>query len=89
MKTTFAAMHPYLAYWIEDWGEMQTTNGEYQSRLILLDEGGERYEDDGSQTIDEAFEKAEAYIRHELAHELFDQESIDALEEDYQNYGLV
>jgi hypothetical protein len=24
---SFSEQYPYLAYWIEDWGEMETTNG--------------------------------------------------------------
>jgi hypothetical protein len=89
MKKSFATMYPYLAYWIEDWGEMETTDGEYnRSRLTLIDMGGTRYEDKGSKSLDEAFEKAEYYLRNELFPEIFDQETIDSLEEDYKKYGI-
>ncbi|MCU0390390.1 MAG: hypothetical protein MUE81_04680 [Thermoflexibacter sp.] len=65
---------------------MQTTNGDYgQSRLALIDEGGTRYEDEGSKSIEEAFQKAENYLRHELFPEIMDKETIDALEEEYKN----
>ncbi len=83
----FATQYPYLSYWIEDWGEMQTTNGDYDSRLTLSDEGGTCYEDEGSKTIDEAFAKAEKYLR-EVESERFDKASKESLEEDYQTYGL-
>lgn len=88
-RNSFAQQYPYLAYWIEDWGEMQTTNGEYNnSRLMLMDEGGAYYEDEGSESIDEAFAKAEKYLREVEFPDRFDQETIDSLEEDYRELGL-
>ena len=88
-RNSFAQQYPYLAYWIEDWGEMQTTNGEYNnSRLMLMDEGGTCYEDEGSESIDEAFAKAEKYLREVEFPDRFDQETIDSLEEDYRELGL-
>ncbi len=84
---SFAQQYPYLTYWIEDWGEMQTTNGDYDSRLTLSDEGGTCYEDDDSKGIEEAFEKAEKYLR-EVESARFDKESREALEEDYRKLGL-
>jgi hypothetical protein len=80
--------YPYLTYWIEDWGEMQTTTGEYgQSRLALYDEGGTCYEDEGSKTFAEALEKAEKYLR-EVESERFSPETIEALEDEYKALGL-
>jgi hypothetical protein len=88
-SATFAQTYPYLAYWIEAWGEMQTTNGDYRNSLLtLLDEGGTCYEDEGSGTIEEAFAKAEKYLRAIEFPDRFDQETIDELEADYQKYKL-
>lgn len=88
MKKKFEELYPYLAYWLEDWGEMQTTAAQYgHSRIMLTDEGGVCYEDQNSRTFDDALQKAEAYIR-EVESERFDQASIISLEEDYKKYGL-
>lgn len=76
--------YPYLCYWAEDWAEMETTNGDYnQSRLTLLNEGGIVYEDKGSQSLEEAFEKAEVFLRGEGSMFLY-KEDIEALEEEYK-----
>ncbi len=77
---------PYLYFWAEDWGEMQTTNGDYnQSRLTLLDEGGTFYKDENSNSLEEAFEKAEKFLRKENN---FDELSIEELEKEYRDLGL-
>ena len=65
---------------------MQTTNGDYDSRLTLLDEGGVCYEDEGSKSIEEAFEKAETYL-HEVESARFDKETRAILAEEYKNRG--
>ena len=84
----FAQTYPYLTYWIEDWGEMETTNGDWnRPRIRLLDEGGTCYEDYDSKTHDEAFQKAEKYLREEES-KRFDKESREALEEEYRELGL-
>ncbi len=89
MRQKFSESYPYLAYYIEAWGTMETTDGEWNnSRLTLLDEGGIVYEDKGSDSHDEALDKAEAFLRNEYASEYFDQASIDDLEEDYEEFGL-
>jgi hypothetical protein len=80
--------YPYLTYWVEDWGEIMTTNGDYgQCRLMLVDEGGTCYADNGSKTFIEAVEKAEKYLR-EVESARFDDESIEALEAEYRELGL-
>lgn len=80
--------YPYLAYWVEDWGEMETTNGDYgQSRITLLDEGGTCYQDEGSKTFEEALERAEKYLR-EVESSRFDDDTIKALEAEYKELGL-
>lgn len=59
-RIPFEQQYPYLAYWIEDWGEINTTNGDYgNSRLSLIDEGGDCYQDHDSKSHDEALQKAE------------------------------
>ena len=85
---SFAQTYPYLTYWIEDWGEMETTNGDWnRSRIRLLDEGGTCYEDYDSKTHDKALQKAEKYLREEES-KRFDKESRKALEEEYRELGL-
>lgn len=57
-RKPFQEQYPYLAYWIEDWGEMTTTNGDYGNpRIILIDEGGDCYQDYDSKSHDEALQK--------------------------------
>lgn len=89
-QTNFSQQFPYLDYYIENWGEMETTNGDWgHSRLTLLDEGGTVYEDKGSTSNDEALEKAEKFLRSDYGPQCFDKESIVALEEEYKENGLV
>jgi hypothetical protein len=81
----FTEQYPYLAYWIEDWGEMETTNGDWnRPRIRLIDEGGTWYEDYTSTSHEEALQKAEEYLRSDEGRR-YDKETIDALEEEYQN----
>jgi hypothetical protein len=79
-----AQNYPYLAYWIEDWGEMETTNGDWgHPRIRLIDEGGTCYEDYDSKTSDEAMVKAEKYLR-EVESKRFDKATKAELEEEYK-----
>ena len=81
----FSTQYPYLNYWIEDWGEMETTNGDWnRPRIRLIDEGGTWYEDYESKSHEEALQKAEEYLRSKEGRR-FDKETIEALEEDYKN----
>ena len=81
----FATQYPYLNYWREDWGEMETTNGDWnRPRIRLIDEGGTWYEDYESKSHEEALQKAEEYLRSKEGRR-FDKETIEALEEDYKN----
>jgi hypothetical protein len=69
---------------------METTNGDWgHSRLTLLDMGGTVYEDKGSKTHEEAMDKAEKFLREVDFPDRFDKETIDALEEEYREYGLI
>lgn len=86
-KQNFADQYPYLGYWIEDWGDMETTNGDWnRPRIRLIDEGGTWYEDYESKSHEEALQKAEEYLRSKEGRR-FDKETIAALEEDYKNRG--
>lgn len=88
-RKPFQQQYPYLAYWIEDWGEMTTTNGDCgNSRLSLIDEGGDCYQDYDSKSHDEALQKAEKWLREVDFPERMDKETIDSLEEDYVLYKL-
>jgi hypothetical protein len=79
-----AQNYPYLAYWIEDWGKMETTNGDWgHPRIRLIDEGGACYEDYDSKTFDEAVVKAEKYLR-EVESKRFDKATKAELEEEYK-----
>ena len=84
-KRTFVYQYPYLNYWIEDWGTLQIGNGYDCSFLMLLDEGGTCYEGDQEDTLDETFAKAEKFLREVDFPERFDKETIEALEEEYEN----
>jgi hypothetical protein len=88
-RKPFADLYPYIDYWINDWGEMETTNGNWgRSRLMLIDEGGTAYQDEGSKSHDEALVKAEKFLRTVWGPDCFDKETIVALEEEYQALGL-
>lgn len=79
-----AQNYPYLAYWIEDWGEMETTGGDWgHPRIRLIDMGGTCYEDYTSESSEEALQKAEKYLREVDFPERFDKETIADLEKNY------
>lgn len=83
---SFSEIYPYLTYWIEEWGEMETTDGNWnRPRIRLIDEGGTCYEDYDSKTHEEALVKAEKYLREVDFPSRFDKETIEALEEEYKN----
>jgi hypothetical protein len=86
---SFSEQYPYLAYWIEDWGEMTTTNGDWgHPRIALIDMGGDVYRDYESKSHDEALAKAEKFLREVDFPERMDKETIAALEEDYRRLKL-
>lgn len=87
----FSKQYPYIAYWVENHGYLQLGTDDdspIDAFLLLIDAGGSCYEDEGSDSIDEAFAKAEKYLREFEFPERFDKETIDSLEEDYVLYGL-
>ena len=82
---SFSQQYPYITYWIEDWGEMEVTNGDWnRPRIRLMDEGGTWYEDYNSKSHEEALQNAEKYLRS-VEGSRFDKETIEALEEAYKN----
>lgn len=90
-KNPFSRQYPYIAYWVENHGYLQLgidDDSPIDAFLLLVDAGGNCYEDEDSESIDEAFQKAEKYLREVEFPDRFDQETIDALEEDYTKYKL-
>jgi hypothetical protein len=81
--------YPYLAYWIADWGEMETTSGDWGNpRIRLIDMGGTCYEDYTSENHEDALQNAENYLRKVDFPARFDKETIASLEEDYSTFKL-
>jgi hypothetical protein len=85
----FHKQYPYLAYWIEDWGEMQTSGGGHHPYLCLVDEGGNVYTDWETSDRTEALKKAEKYLREVDFPSRMDKETIESLEEDYKTCNLI
>ena len=81
MKKSFSSLYPYLSWWCENHGYMQIGLGtENDSFLMLMDDGGVSYEDDDSETIDQALKAAEKYLKEVEFPDRFDQETIDEIE---------
>jgi hypothetical protein len=81
MKKSFSSLYPYLAWWIENHGYIQLGLGnEDDSFLMLVDDGGVCWEDNDSQTVDEALVAAEKYLKEEEFPERFDEETIAEIE---------
>jgi hypothetical protein len=85
---SFSQTYPYLTYWIEAWGEMETTSGDWGNpRIRLLDDGGTCFEEYDAKSHDEALEKAERYVR-EVESKRFDKATQAELEEEYKQLKL-
>ena len=84
----FTKKYPYLKYFIDDWGEMQTSGGGHHPRLCLVDMGGNVYTDWHTENYEEALQKAENYLRKVDFPSRMDKETIESLEDDYRLYGL-
>ena len=82
---SFAAQYPYLAHWIEDYGQMQIGIIDDKHQLMLMDKYDLVYEAAIGDTLDEALEKAEKYVRASIASDYFEEERIEVLEEVYKN----
>jgi hypothetical protein len=80
---SFAAQYPYLTYWIEDWGEMETTSGDWGNpRIRLIDDGGTCFEDYAAKTHEEALVNAEKHLR-DIESQRFDKATKAELEAKY------
>ena len=62
---SFSTLYPNLSYWIESQGYMQLgidDDSPISSLLTLIDAGGVVWQDESSETLDEALNKAEAFL---------------------------
>ncbi len=81
MKKSFSSLYPYLAWWIENHGFTQIGLGnEHDSFLMVLDEGGVCWEDNDSDSIDEALKAAEKYLKEVEIPERFGDDIIAEIE---------
>lgn len=63
----FTKKYPHLTWWVENQGYIEIGEDDYStSWLRLLDPGGLCWEDDDSETIDEALNAAEDFLKEEL-----------------------
>jgi len=64
----FEKNYPYLATWAATQGRIEI-GYEYETNSILriIDEGGMVWEDEESNTIDEALKRGEKYLKTDLA----------------------
>ena len=64
---SFATYYPHLAWWVENHGWLELGSDEYSTSLLrLLDEGGTCFEDEESETLDDALAAGEAFLTTEL-----------------------
>lgn len=76
--TSFSEKYPHIAWWVECHGELETgQNYNYNSFVRLLDEGGLWWEDKNSKSLDEALDKAEAFLIIDLPDRFGDDFSLD------------
>ncbi len=65
---TFSKTYPHLIWWVENQGWIEIGSDDYSDSWVrLMDEGGTRWEDEDSETLDEALSKAEAFIAAEFS----------------------
>ena len=78
MKKSFSTLYPYLAWWVENHGYIQLGAGnENEAFLTILDDGGVCWEDENSETIDQALKTAEKYLKEVEFPDRFDEETIE------------
>lgn len=66
----FEKLYPYLSSWICTFGWVEIGEGEFSSSMIrILNEGGLLWEDENSNTLDKALERAEYFLKNELPKE--------------------
>lgn len=71
----FSTDYPYLHWWITKHGYIRLgtdDDGFSDSMLMILDAGGTCWEDEDSDTVEEALAKAEEYLRTEEIPDRFD-----------------
>jgi|GEM_PF-1417868 len=79
----FSTDYPYLNWWMNNHGYIQLGNDDdsySDSILLVLDAGGTCWEDENSDTVEEALGKAEEYLRTEEIPDRFDPEVIREIE---------
>lgn len=65
--STFSKTYLHLTWWIENHGWIEIGTDDYSGSWVrILDEGGTRWEDEDSETLDEALEKADNFVREEI-----------------------
>lgn len=82
MKKSFSTLYPYLAWWCENHGYMETGGyPEYgQSLVVLLDDGGTCWESEKISDLNQAYEAAEKYLKEVEIPERFGEEVIAEIE---------
>jgi hypothetical protein len=82
MKKSFSTLYPYLAWWCENHGYMETGgNTDYgHSLVVLLDDGGTCWESGKITDLNEAYEAAEKYLKEVEIPERFGEEVIAEIE---------
>jgi hypothetical protein len=64
---SFSKKYPHVAWWIENHGWVELGADEGSTSLIrILDEGGLCWEDEESDSIDDALKSAEAFLKEEM-----------------------
>ena len=63
----FSKKYPHLTWWVENQGRIEIGEDDYSTSLLRLnDPGGTCWEDEESESIDEALEAAENFLKEEL-----------------------
>jgi|GEM_PF-1972467 len=63
----FSKKYPHLIWWIENQGYIEIGEDDFSYSLLrVLDPGGLCWEGEYSETIDDALEAAEAFLKEEL-----------------------
>jgi len=64
---TFSKTYPHLTWWIENQSWIEIGTDDYSGIWVrILDEGGTRWEDEDSETLDEALGKADNFVKDEI-----------------------
>jgi hypothetical protein len=67
LKMIFTKEYPHIAWWVDNSGWMIMGNDEDSDSILrLIDTSGLWWEDDTSDTLDKAFDKAELFLSKAL-----------------------